>query len=153
MQYPLGGNICCSNGELKKINGNEFSHLASTNYGSSGSPIFLKDGIRVLGIHKQRKKDNTENYGDFIKPIFTYIKNNMKFKMLYNNNIYYMDEINNNIPNGKGVEYYKNGNIKYEGEFIDGKFDGNGKYFWEDGSYYIGQFKNNVKHGKGIEYY
>ena len=51
------------------------------------------------------------------------------------NGSYYIGQFKNDLKNGKGVEYYKNGNIKYEGEFIDGKFDGNGKYFWEDGSY------------------
>ena len=49
------------------------------------------------------------------------------------NGSYYIGQFKNDLKNGKGVEYYKNGNIKYEGEFIDGKFDGNGKYFWEDG--------------------
>ena len=29
---------------------------------------------------------------------------------------------------GKGKEYYKNGDIKYEGDFVDGKREGKGKY-------------------------
>ena len=49
--------------------------------------------------------------------------------------------------------YYKNLNIKYEGDFLNGKFEGNGKFYDESGEYYyIGQFKNSVKHGKGIIY-
>ena len=40
---------------------------------------------------------------------------------------YYIGEVYNNIPNGKGIVYYKNGNIKYEGEFINGKEEGNCK--------------------------
>ena len=53
----------------------------------------------------------------------------------------------------KEKKYYSNGNILYEGDFGNGKFDGNGKYIWEDGEYYIGQFKNDLNHGKGIEYF
>ena len=37
----------------------------------------------------------------------------------------------------------------HEGEFINGKYEGNGKYKWKSGQYYIEQFKN----GKGIVYY
>ncbi len=48
--------------------------------------------------------------------------------------------------------YYKNGYIKYDGDFVNGKKEGKGKYVWEDGEYYIGQWLNNQKHGKGIEY-
>ena len=36
---------------------------------------------------------------------------------------------------------------------VNGKFDGNGKYIWENGEYYIGQYKNGLRNGKGIEYY
>ena len=49
--------------------------------------------------------------------------------------------------------YYSNGNIKYDGEFINGNREGKGKYIFENGEYYIGELKNNLKHGKGIMYY
>ena len=55
----------------------------------------------------------------------------------------------NNLKHGKGTEYYKNGNIKYDGDFVNGKREGNGKYIYESGNYYIGQWKNGLKHGKG----
>ena len=51
--------------------------------------------------------------------------------------------------NGKGTLYDKNGNIRYEGDYIDNKFEGNGKLIFADGHYYIGQFKNNLANGKG----
>ena len=85
--------------------------------GSLGSPIFLKNRKKVLGILKKKT------------------------------------QIKNKLRNGKGIEYYSNGNIKYDGEFVNDKFEGKGKYIWEDGNYYIGQFKNGLSHGKGIEYY
>ena len=60
-------------GIIKIINENSFSHLTSTEYGSSGSPIFLKDSLNVIGIHKARDIEKEENYGDFISPIFKII--------------------------------------------------------------------------------
>ena len=56
IQYPFGGELSLSEAEIKNINITnkkyEFSHLASTEQGSSGSPICLKGSNRVLGIHK-----------------------------------------------------------------------------------------------------
>jgi len=40
----------------------------------------------------------------------------------------------------------------YEGPFLNGKFDGVGKYFSADGSRYEGEFKAGLFHGKGILY-
>ena len=77
--------------------------------------------------------------------------------------IYYESDycISGNCKNGigkKSFEYtYTNekeesitGNRIYEGNFIDGKRDGNGKEVWPNGTIYSGQFKNDLKHGNGI---
>ena len=53
----------------------------------------------------------------------------------------------------KGTYYYKNGFIKYEGDFVNDKYEGNGKYIYENDEYYIGQFLNGLRHGKGTLYY
>ena len=34
-----------------------------------------------------------------------------------------------------------------------GKFEGKGKFTFEDGEYYIGEFLNGNKNGKGTDYY
>ena len=44
-------------------------------------------------------------------------------------------------------------NILYNSNFINDRFEENGKGIWEDDKYYIGQFKNGLRYGKGIEYY
>jgi len=72
---------------------------------------------------------------------------------IYENGEYYIGEWLNNLKHGKGTYYYKNGNIKYEGDFIKNKFEGNGKYIYENGEYYIGQWLNDQIHGKGTYYY
>ena len=46
-----------------------------------------------------------------------------------------------------------NGNILFEGYYINDKKEGIGKYIWENGEYYIGQYKNGLRNGKGILYY
>lgn len=84
-----------SRGIIKKIENEEFIHLASTEHGSSGSPIFLKDSIKIIGIHKQGDKEQTENYADFISPIFNILKNDIKI---------IKNKINNDNMNNKNKE-------------------------------------------------
>ena len=69
--------------------------MASTEHGSSGSPIFLKDSIKIIGIHKQGDKEQTENYADFISPIFNILKNDIKI---------IKNKINNDNMNNKNKE-------------------------------------------------
>ena len=54
---------------------------------------------------------------------------------------------------GKGIIYYENGNIKYDDDYVNDKFEGKVKYYYEKGEYYIGQWKNGLKLCKGIIYY
>ena len=174
-QFPKGGGLCHSEGEIKSIIQYEFTHLASTKSGSSGSPIFL-DGVPfVVGIHKQGKKDGTENYGDFIGPIVDSIKKDLEYdqknlengiyegeivnkkregygKYIFNNGNYYIGQFKNGLRNGKGATYYKNNHIMNEGTFVDNLLEGEGKFYDIDGSYYIGQFSQTMKHGKGKDY-
>ena len=42
---------------------------------------------------------------------------------------------------------------KYEGQIINGKKEGKGKYIYKNGSIYEGYFKNDKKEGNGIFYY
>lgn len=68
--------------------------------------------------------------------------------------------VKNKRPHGYGTMKYKNGD-SYEGDWVDGVSDGNGKEFVvEDikdgivsGHTYTGQFKNNMRNGKGTMIY
>ena len=175
-QFPEGGCLSHSEGELKSITQYEFSHLASTKNGSSGSPIFLDNVPYVIGIHKQGKIDGTENYGDFIGPVVESIKKDLEFtikkydngnyegeikndmkegygKYTTDDGTYYIGQFSHDLRHGKGADYYQNNSIMHEGDFENDVLDGNGKFYDIDGSYYIGQFSNWMKHGKGTEYY
>ena len=137
VQFPHG-NLSYSKGKIIKINNYEITYDVHTESGSSGSPIFLENTQRVIGIHIGGDIIDKENYGNFIYPI---IKDLEIITLYYNNGTYYKGDVINGLRHGKGIQYYKNGNIKYEGDFINDKYEGNGKYHFENGEYYIGQFK------------
>lgn len=59
-QYPGGGELCFAQGRIRSIWGFDILHEVSTDYGSSGSPLFNKDG-RVVGIHKARRENEQCN--------------------------------------------------------------------------------------------
>jgi hypothetical protein len=63
------------------------------------------------------------NYGNMILPIINWINGN---------EIYDKDQ--------------------YEGDYVNDKFEGKGRYTYITGNYYIGEFKNGKRNGKG-EYY
>ena len=82
-QYPAGNNFCYSSGNIIGITDIEITHNSTTKFGSSGSPIFLENSIKVIGIHKQGNIKKQENYGNFIYPIIKELQNNI----IINNNI------------------------------------------------------------------
>ena len=90
-QYAGGKELVNARGIIKDIDKYEIVHLANTEYGSSGSPIFLENSIYVIGIHKEGNNEEKENYGDFIYPAINIIENDIKKKR--NNGKY----INGNI--------------------------------------------------------
>jgi len=52
-QYPRGKKLSYSKGEILSIGKNKYEiiHTASTEQGSSGSPIFLSNTNQIIGIH------------------------------------------------------------------------------------------------------
>ena len=130
MQYPGGKYLSISEGKISKKEDLIFYHNASTQKGSSGSPIFLKDEKGVIGIHKGFSLDENLNVGIFIIGLI-------------------QDIINQKKRFGEGREFYENGKLKYEGNFINDLYEGDGKYFYENDDVYIGQFKNGKANGDG----
>ena len=56
--------------------------------------------------------------------------------------------------NGYGTEYHNNGKNKYQGNFKNGKYHGDGVLFHEENGaiQYCGKFQNGEKHGNGMLY-
>ena len=153
--------------KIKSINQYDIIYLNNIAV-TSGSPIFLEDSTKVIGINKK------ENIGNILIPIINSLKDNLEYqkinngkyegftknnklegygKYIYENGEYYIGQWLNDLKHGKGTIYYKNNTIKYEGDYVKNKCEGYGKYIDENGDYYIGQFLNGLKHGKGTEYY
>ena len=135
LQYLLNQKLNASEGTIKNIDNIEIIHSAGTNYRSSGSPIFLKDSVNVIGIHKERSLIEEENYGQFIYPIFNILKDNvdkMKVnneKYIYENGNYYIGQIKNDLPNSKGKEYDYYGKLRFEGEYSNDEKNGKCKEY------------------------
>ena len=133
-QYPYGLFLSMSEGIIQGIAENNkyiLYHNADTDHGSSGAPIVLKGENRVLAIHRGATPDHTKNIGVFIIGMIS-------------------DIITQLQRNGKGVEYYKNGKVKYEGDFKNDEYHGNGTYYFENGEVYYGEFYKGKRHGNGI---
>ena len=117
LQY-YQGELSYSFGSIKEIYENEFTHLASTGPGSGGSPIFLKDSSKVIGMHKCGGHTKKVNYGDSIDIIFDYFINSTD-EMKKNSNKKSNDEnkifINNFVGNND-IDKMKEENINLKKE-------------------------------------
>ena len=169
------GKLNYSNGIIQDIKENEFTHSIESKMNSAGTPILLQNNYKVIGI----QKNSQMNKADFIFPIFNFIKNikennklnkekkinssnkeksankpeDKKQRIDYEDGNYYIGEVVRGMRQGKGTQYYENGDILYEGDFVNDEPEGHGKMYYESGQYYIGQFKKGLRHGKGTHYY
>ena len=156
VQYPEG-KLSLSNGKiLKKGLDNEFLfyHDANTMHGSSGSPIVLKGEEKVIAIHKGSSIKFGKNVGFFIGIIIdimkTYRKKGEGKEFYKNGMLKYEGNFYNDEYNGEGIEYYENGDKKYEGKFINGKYNGEGIEYYENGDKkYEGKFVDGEYNGEG----
>ena len=133
IQYPNGGEISFSEGKITgklKSYPYTFFHEASTLHGSSGSPIVLKGEEKVIGIHKGSVPGKMKNIGILIEAV--------------------INAVNSYMKNGYGFEYYENGDLKYEGNFLDDQYEGEGKLIDDKKQIYIGIFKKGKKNGDFI---
>ena len=184
LQFPGGGPLQFSKDEIIDINlpSYELFYKASTEFGSSGSPIFLDNSEEVIGIHKQGGK--SKNNGNFLGPIILSLKNNRQYvetsftnssesyegeinknnmkegfgKYIDKNENYYIGQWLSDKKYGIGIEYEKNKSgkkdrIVYEGEFVNNEYEGEGTFYPENDGKYIGKWSNNKRNGKGIKYY
>ena len=87
---------------------------------------------------------NGEKYNGILKIYFDDINYLLKKEI----------EIKNGKLTGKGKEYYGNKRLKYEGNYLDGKFSGLGILYYEYSGHinYNGEFKEGMKHGEGKEF-
>ena len=85
VQYPEGKYLSYSEGKIKNVDNFEIIYDASTQSGSSGSPILLKDTTEIIGIHKRGNNYKKENYGTLMNSfiqILNYKKKYMKMVII-----------------------------------------------------------------------
>jgi len=96
LQYPNGNDISFSEGRMLSLRNNKIIHSASTNSGSSGSPIIRRcNDNYIIGLHRQgfKKKENYYKY-NLATPFNLIIDDiNNKNYFVNNNNMF----INNDI--------------------------------------------------------
>ena len=61
----------------------------------------------------------------------------------------YKGEFKNNRITGFGHYIWKDNHHEYIGNFLDGKFHGEGLYKWGNNQYFKGTYNNGIKEGKG----
>ena len=64
----------------------------------------------------------------------------------------YEGEIMDNKRNGKGKYIWADGNV-YEGDWLDDKKSGSGRFEWANGDSYEGGYYNDKRDGTGVKYY
>ena len=76
---------------------------------------------------------NITNYKIFTGSYIEYENNNkIKIFNVYTDQILFEGEYLNGKLNGKGKSYYENGNIEFEGEYLNGIPTGKGKKYYEN---------------------
>ena len=92
MQFPQGNDLSFSYGKIKSLKDNKIIHNASTDDGSSGSPIIRrsKDNY-IIGLHYGGVKNNKREYKFNIATLFDSILDNIINKNYIINCIYIPD--------------------------------------------------------------
>ncbi|CAA0820338.1 Histone H3 K4-specific methyltransferase SET7/9 family protein [Striga hermonthica] len=67
----------------------------------------------------------------------------------YSNGDVYEGEFHKGKCNGSGVYYYYMSG-RFEGDWVDGRYDGYGVETWARGSRYRGQYRQGLRHGFGV---
>ena len=98
LQYPKGNGISFSYGTIKLLKNNIFIHNASTDYGSSGSPIIRRtDDNYVIGLHFGGGKKIGPKYLYNLATNFISILDNIKEQINEINCIYISDIVKDEI--------------------------------------------------------
>ena len=105
----------------------------SGNYSGNFEGVISDNNKSISGVYKSR---NAELKFELSKT----------YRIDYDNGAYYIGEVENNKPNGKGIYYLANGN-RYEGEMKDGNWNGRGILYYTNGDRTEGIFENDIPQG------
>ena len=109
---------------------------------------YIKGRLEFEGEYFFEKKWNGKGFDESGNIIYELINGTGKVKEYYNEGeLYFEGEYLNGKRNGKGKEYNDNGKLKFEGEYLKGKKNGKGKEYSEyDGKLtFEGEFINDMR--------
>ena len=118
-------------------------------------------GILILGDTNVGKTSLLLNYTDnyYVGSHVATVGIDFKFKTIkvkeydYNGELIFEGEYLNGLRNGKGKEYgYFHGKLKFEGEYLNGLKNGNGKEYWNGILIFEGEYLNGLRKGKEYDY-
>ena len=142
----------------KKIKGKKYDKkgnlILRIGKNNIGNEYYFNRNLQFIGEYLNGKRWNGIGYDiDGFKQFE--IKNGNGFVKEYNyeGNIIYEGQYINGVRNGKGKEYNYKGGIRYIGEYLNGKREGRGKEYYLNGNLENeGEYKNGLRNGKCIEY-
>ena len=127
--------------------------------------LFKNDNLNGKGLKYILQKDSLykgdfinfkrHGYGKYYKESSVYEgqfncdKKHGQGKIILKTGDIYIGEFKNNTISGFGQYIWKDGKHEYKGNFLNGKFHGDGFYKWEDNEYFKGSYYKGVKEGKG----
>ena len=116
------------------------------------------DYLKFKGEYLYDKKWNGKGYDKKSNIIYELDNGNGKVKKSYRNGkLKFVGEYLNGLKNGYVKEYYYDGPLKFEGKYLNGKRNGKGKEYYYinyiSGIKFEGEYLNGERNGKGIKYY
>jgi hypothetical protein len=152
-QYPSGAKYIgdFKNGEIHGVgvcyytNGSKYSGEWKNRYPEGKGTKTYSDGTTRTGIWKKGKP--VDEQGNVLAE---YIAKKKEERQDDGTNIQ-SGCLSGDCKNGMGIYAYPDGS-KYEGSFVNGKFDGPGTFWFASGDRYVGNFTENYPDGHGTRY-
>lgn len=152
--YPSGAKYVghFQNGEIQGLgvcyytDGTKFSGEWKSRYPDGKGTKTYADGTKRTGQWKKGKP--VDDKGNILEE---YIAGKKEEQQDDGTNIQ-SGCLSGNCQTGAGVFAYPDGS-KYDGNFLNGKFEGEGTFYFANTDKYVGHFKENYPHGAGTRYY
>lgn len=152
--YPSGAKYIghFKNGEIHGVgvcyytDGSKYSGEWKNRFPDGKGTKTYSDGTKRTGMWKKGKP--VDENGELLEE---YIAGKEEEKQDDGTNIQ-SGCLSGDCKNGGGIFAYPDGS-KFEGNFVNGKFEGNGTFYFASGDRYVGNFKSNFPNGSGTRYY
>lgn len=131
---------------------NNFKKKVNLNFGSKDNDASkigkIDDKGRLQGFGVKKKNDDKVIIGEFDDD-----KADGEGVIYESGIISYVGNLKNDLPQGKGTQYFPNGQTEYKGKFKKGRYQGKGRLYNSSGRLiYEGSFADGKYNGYGVLY-